>query len=176
MSAGAHRGASRCPAWGDAGSEARACKTHTRHAPHERAWAVRALAAALRCPHTLCVLRCRARPGGLLSAFATRMTGSPDLFAARWDGGLPGGLASGRRPAFSVNALEPPLAGSLLALAGGADDLERAEVVSRSLLLAMLVAQVGLCVLAPAQRWRGRPVGSSFALHVFADGSSSVLG
>jgi hypothetical protein len=78
-----------------------------------------------------------------MSAFATRMTGSQDLFAARWDGGLPGGLAAARRPAFGVNALEPPLSGSLLHLAGAAEDLERAETVARSLLLAMLVAQVG---------------------------------
>jgi hypothetical protein len=52
--------------------------------------------------------------GGMLSAFATRMTDSQDLFAARWDGGLPGGLAAGWRPAFGINALEPPLAASLL--------------------------------------------------------------
>jgi hypothetical protein len=81
---------------------------------------------------------------GMTSAFATRMTGSQDLFAARWDGGLPGGLAAGRRPAFSVNALEPPLSCDLLTVAGAAEDLERAETVARSLLLAMLVAQVGV--------------------------------
>lgn len=82
----------------------------------------------------------------MTSAFATRMTGSQDLFAARWDGGLPGGLAAGRRPAFSINALEPPLSCDLLSVAGAAEDLERAETVARSLLLAMLVAQVG-CVV-----------------------------
>ncbi|CAL8460737.1 g268 [Coccomyxa elongata] len=37
------------------------------------------------------------------SGLATRITGSADLFAARWDGGLPGGLAAGRRPAFGLN-------------------------------------------------------------------------
>jgi hypothetical protein len=79
----------------------------------------------------------------MMSAFATRMTGSQDLFAARWDGGLPGGLAAGRRPAFGINALEPPLACDLLTVAGAAEDPERAETVARSLLLAMLVAQVG---------------------------------
>lgn len=79
----------------------------------------------------------------MMSAFATRMTGSQDLFAARWDGGLPGGLAAGRRPAFGINALEPPLAWDLLTVAGAATDPERAETVARSLLLAMLVAQVG---------------------------------
>eukprot|EP00879_Flechtneria_rotunda_P028680 GHRR01030888.1.p1 GENE.GHRR01030888.1~~GHRR01030888.1.p1 ORF type:complete len:365 (+),score=131.21 GHRR01030888.1:548-1642(+) len=84
----------------------------------------------------------RDNAGGLLSTFATRMTGSQDLFAARWDGGLPGGLAAGRRPAFGVNALEPPLSGSLLQLAGAAEDLDRAEIVARSLLMAVLVAQV----------------------------------
>jgi hypothetical protein len=79
---------------------------------------------------------------GMTSAFATRITGSQDLFAARWDGGLPGGLAAGRRPAFSINALEPPLSCDLLSVAGAAEDVERAETVARSLLLAMLVAQV----------------------------------
>jgi hypothetical protein len=78
----------------------------------------------------------------MLSAFATRMTGSQDLFAARWDGGLPGGLAAGRRPAFGINALEPPLAASLLQLVGAAEDIDRAEVVAKSALLAVLVAQV----------------------------------
>jgi hypothetical protein len=79
----------------------------------------------------------------MMSAFATRMTGSQDLFAARWDGGLPGGLAAGRRPSFGINALEPPLACDLLSVAGAAEDPARAETVARSLLLAMLVAQVG---------------------------------
>lgn len=86
----------------------------------------------------------RDNAGGILSNFATRMTGSQDLLAARWDGGLPGGLAAGRRPSFGVNALEAPLSGSLLQLVGADDDLDRAEVVARSLLLAVLVAQVGL--------------------------------
>lgn len=85
------------------------------------------------------VLLCAA---GMMSAFATRMMGSQDLFAARWDGGLPGGLAAGRRPAFGINALEPPLACDLLTVAGADEDPARAEIVARSLLLAMLVAQV----------------------------------
>jgi isoamylase len=67
--------------------------------------------------------------------------GSPDLTAARWDAGLPGGLAAGRRPGFSVNALAPPGGPPLLVLAGGEHDLERGEVVARSLLLALAVAQ-----------------------------------
>lgn len=89
---------------------------------------------------------CHITTAGMLSAFATRMMGSQDVFAARWDGGLPGGLATGRRPAFGVNALEPPLAGDLLSVAGEGSDPGRAEIVARSLLLAMLVAQVGLFV------------------------------
>eukprot|EP00878_Enallax_costatus_P025353 GHUV01027123.1.p1 GENE.GHUV01027123.1~~GHUV01027123.1.p1 ORF type:complete len:648 (+),score=120.67 GHUV01027123.1:549-2492(+) len=93
--------------------------------------------------------------GGILSNFATRMTGSQDLLAARWDGGLPGGLAAGRRPAFGVNALEPPLAGSLLQLVGAAEDIERAEVVARSLLLAMLVAQGTPAFNAPTLSRKG---------------------
>ncbi len=42
---------------------------------------------------------------GLLSAVATRLTGSADLFEPRWDAGLPGGLAVGRRPAFGLNTV-----------------------------------------------------------------------
>ena len=38
-------------------------------------------------------------------AGAARLTGSADIFAARWDGGLPGGLAAGRRPAFGLNSV-----------------------------------------------------------------------
>jgi hypothetical protein len=95
----------------------------------------------------LLLLRTIPVAGGMLSAFATRMTGSQDLFAARWDGGLPGGLAAGRRPAFGINALEPPLAASLLQLVGAAEDIERAEVVAKSALLAVLVAQVGIGTL-----------------------------
>lgn len=36
---------------------------------------------------------------------ATRLTGSADLFEPRWDAGLPGGLAVGRRPAFGLNTV-----------------------------------------------------------------------
>lgn len=79
--------------------------------------------------------------GGHLSALATRLMGSPDLTAARFDGDLPGGLAVGRRPGFSVNALAPPGGPPLLSLAGGDADLERGEVVARSMLLALAVAQ-----------------------------------
>ena len=32
-----------------------------------------------------------------------RLTGSADLLAARWDGGLPGSLAAGRRPCWGLN-------------------------------------------------------------------------
>jgi len=39
-----------------------------------------------------------------LSNIATRITGSADLFASCWDGGLPGNLAVGRRPAFGFNS------------------------------------------------------------------------
>lgn len=42
--------------------------------------------------------------GGMASTVATRVTGSADLFAARWDGTLPGGLACGRRPAYGMNS------------------------------------------------------------------------
>lgn len=34
-----------------------------------------------------------------------RLMGSADLFAARWDGRLPGGLAAGRRPAYGLNGI-----------------------------------------------------------------------
>lgn len=78
---------------------------------------------------------------GHLGALAARLAGSPDLTAARWDAGLPGGLAAGRRPAFAVNALAPPGGPPLLSLAGGDADLERGEVVARSLLLLLAVSQ-----------------------------------
>ncbi|GLC33109.1 hypothetical protein PLESTB_000369500 [Pleodorina starrii] len=84
---------------------------------------------------------------GTLSAVATRLTGSPDLFAARWDAGLPGGLAAGRRPAFGLNAAAPlgdrPLVAAVAAAAGAAGaaaDAARCEAVSRALLLAQFVA------------------------------------
>ena len=32
------------------------------------------------------------------------MIGSADLFAACWDGGFPGSLATGRRPAYGFNS------------------------------------------------------------------------
>jgi len=81
------------------------------------------------------------QPGGHLSSLATRLMGSPDLIAARWDAGLPGGLAVGRRPGFSINALSAPGGPALLSLAGGDVDLERGEVVARSLLLVLAAAQ-----------------------------------
>jgi isoamylase len=77
----------------------------------------------------------------MLSAFATRLVGSPDLTAARLDAGLPAGLGAGRRPGFSVNALSAPNGPPLLSIAGGDWDLERGEVVARSLLVALAVAQ-----------------------------------
>eukprot|EP00210_Caulerpa_lentillifera_P001648 g1584.t1 len=41
---------------------------------------------------------------GKLSNIATRIAGSADLFASCWDGGFPGNLAAGRRPAFGFNS------------------------------------------------------------------------
>ncbi|GIL45006.1 hypothetical protein Vafri_2415 [Volvox africanus] len=88
---------------------------------------------------------------GLLSAVATRLTGSADLFAARWDAGLPGGLATGRRPAFGLNAAaslgDRPLQAAVAAAAagaadatGGAAEATRCEAVARSLLVAQFLA------------------------------------
>ena len=37
--------------------------------------------------------------------FLRRITGSADLFAARWDAALPGSLAAGRRPAYGFNSV-----------------------------------------------------------------------
>jgi len=71
---------------------------------------------------------------GLASRLATRMAGSPDLFAPQWDAELPGGLAAGRRPGFSINALQPPLSPSLVEVAGD-------SVTARSMLLMAMVAQ-----------------------------------
>ena len=52
------------------------------------------------------------RPSDRSSCLWSWMAGSADLFAARWDGGLPGCLACGRRPAFGFNC-PAPLVGSL---------------------------------------------------------------
>jgi hypothetical protein len=45
---------------------------------------------------------------GLASAIATRLTGSPDIFTAQWDSGMPGDLAAGtfwRGPLLALGAL-----------------------------------------------------------------------
>lgn len=78
---------------------------------------------------------------GVLSNIATRVAGSPDLFAARWDGGLPGDLAAGRRPAFGINSILAPDSGSLLDVVGHADNALQQEVVARSMLLLAMVCQ-----------------------------------
>ena len=43
--------------------------------------------------------------GPNVAAAAARMAGSADLFDAAWDSGMPGNLACGRRPAFSLNSI-----------------------------------------------------------------------
>ncbi|KAG2494253.1 hypothetical protein HYH03_007608 [Edaphochlamys debaryana] len=80
---------------------------------------------------------------GQLSNVATRLTGSADLFSARWDAGLPGGLAVGRRPAFGLNAVAPlgdkALPEHLADVYFGGDQI-RANAVARSLLVAQFVS------------------------------------
>ncbi|KAL6759536.1 hypothetical protein V8C86DRAFT_1289639 [Haematococcus lacustris] len=79
---------------------------------------------------------------GCLSAVATRLTGSADLFGPQWDAvpSLPGGLAAGRRAAYGVNSLVGLGDHPLLQALGSDQDLERAEVLARTLLLAMFVS------------------------------------
>jgi pullulanase/glycogen debranching enzyme len=89
--------------------------------------------------------------GAALRAFATRLAGSPDLFAPAPEGeDWPGGLAAGRGPAWGLNALQPPGARraplALLSSVGGwggdEDGLpaDEALVVARSFLLAQAVS------------------------------------
>ncbi|GMH32292.1 hypothetical protein BSKO_00126 [Bryopsis sp. KO-2023] len=75
---------------------------------------------------------------GKLSAVATRVTGSADLFAARWDGGLPWGLAVGRRPSFGFNCPVPAL--TSLNSAFGGDVVANTSMVG-SLVVAALLFQ-----------------------------------
>ncbi|KAJ9514282.1 hypothetical protein QJQ45_012210 [Haematococcus lacustris] len=68
--------------------------------------------------------------------------GSADLFGPQWDAvpSLPGGLAAGRRAAYGVNSLVGLGDHPLLQALGSEQDLERAEVLARTLLLAMFVS------------------------------------
>eukprot|EP00198_Chlamydomonas_reinhardtii_P002453 XP_001691789.1 isoamylase-type starch debranching enzyme [Chlamydomonas reinhardtii] len=85
---------------------------------------------------------------GMLSAVATRLTGSADLFAPRWDAGLPGGLAAGRRAGFGLNAVAPlgdvPLGGVI-----DSENAMRGDALARSLLVAQFVS-AGQPLLAAA--------------------------
>jgi len=99
------------------------------------------------------LLALRDNAPGSLSALATRLAGSPDLFAPADAGaGWPGGLAAGRAPAWGVNALQPP--GARRAPLdvfddGGAIGAGDARVVARSFLLAQAVSPG-----VPALDWR----------------------
>lgn len=68
--------------------------------------------------------------------------GSADLFGPQWDGTppLPGTLAAGRRAAFGINNLTPIGDKPLLQALGSDQDLERAEVLARTLLLAQFTS------------------------------------
>ncbi|KAG2422373.1 hypothetical protein HXX76_016097 [Chlamydomonas incerta] len=76
---------------------------------------------------------------GLLSAVATRLTGSADLFAPRWDAGLPGGLAAGRRAGFGLNVVGP-LGDVPLGDVIDSDNVVRGDALARSLLVAQFVS------------------------------------
>eukprot|EP00803_Ostreobium_quekettii_P005522 evm.model.scf_211.8 EVM.evm.TU.scf_211.8 scf_211:65035-74940(+) len=97
---------------------------------------------------------------GKLSNVATRVTGSADLFAARWDGGLPGSLAAGRRPAFGFNCASPT-SGSLQSVLNGvmpaaaepaSGHVSTSLSLMGSLLLASLTCQ-GVPVLPAEVLW-----------------------
>jgi hypothetical protein len=93
---------------------------------------------------------------GMLAAVARRLTGSADVFGALLEGGMPGNLAAGRRPAFSFNSVSslgrPPLpavaegvagAAAAAAAAAGAPapPPELAATVAKSLLAAVVLSQ-----------------------------------
>jgi isoamylase len=73
------------------------------------------------------------------------MTGSADLFAPRWDAGLPGGLAAGRPPAAGLNSAsflaQGPLAARVDALLPAEAGAGERAALGRTLLLAALLAQ-----------------------------------
>ncbi len=73
------------------------------------------------------------------------MTGSADLFAPRWDAGLPGGLAAGRPPAAGLNSAsflaQGPLAARVDALLPAEAGAGERATLGRTLLLAALLAQ-----------------------------------
>ncbi len=48
-----------------------------------------------------------------------RITGSADLLAADWEGGLPGTLAAGRRPSFGLNFVAAVGQDSMAQVVGG---------------------------------------------------------
>jgi len=97
---------------------------------------------------------------GLLSAVATRISGSADLFAPQWDASPshPGNLAAGRRAAFGLNNLSGLGGQGLLKALGSDSNLERAEVLARTLLLAQFVScgvpMVSSATVARKGLWR----------------------
>ena len=91
------------------------------------------------------LVECR---GGVASAVATRVTGSPDLVAAAHDE-YPGCLAAGRRPAFGLNRVTPADTPSLAAAAAAGVQLEpnpgvaalQKQALAKTLVLAGLLFQ-----------------------------------
>ena len=92
-----------------------------------------------------------------IDAFSARLTGSANYFgpAWEWEEGMPGNLATERRPSFSFNAVEAPgggrsaivvateaagVAHAAVAASGGGP-MPSATTIAKSLLLASLVAQ-----------------------------------
>lgn len=89
---------------------------------------------------------------GLSSEVATRLAGSPDIFAAQWDTGMPGNLAAGRRPAHGINCVSTlgmtPLktmadeCAWLLGEAGAQpSNAPLATVIAKSLIMAAVLSQ-----------------------------------
>lgn len=94
---------------------------------------------------------------GMLTAVAGRLTGSATVFEADWDAGLPGNLATGRRPAFGVNSItvlgrqslaELAAEAAEAATAGGYDGYgaPAAGTISKSL-LALAVLSSGVPII-----------------------------
>jgi isoamylase len=93
-----------------------------------------------------------------------------DLFGPAWGEGLPGGLAAGRRAAFSVNTLTRPGDRSLLLDLGADTDLNKAEVQARTMLLALMTSTGCPCVSAATLSRRvSLPSGQGAAYAVWPD-------
>jgi len=72
---------------------------------------------------------------GMASQLATAIAGSPNLFAARWDADLPGGLATGRRPSYGINSFAPVMGGQRIT------DQAQSLPTAKALLMLQILSQ-----------------------------------